>query len=183
MKKNLLFSALCAVLLLAVWFVAAPQAPSAGPKSPEARVDGFRGDRKAEVDTVAGLGREAHEDPAATVLPTAATSGASDIEVVLLRFKNTEIPVETRQAEVEALGRVGDQQSWAALRALAGERVYLSAAAVRGYANLMAGEALVLILAHALDETGSPQAYFTHSRPFLNFTHDTYHRTSVALPS
>jgi len=63
MKKNLLFSALCAVLLLAVWFVAAPQAPSAGPKSPEARVDGFRGDRKAEVDTVAGLGRGGTRGP------------------------------------------------------------------------------------------------------------------------
>ena len=217
MKKILLLSALCAASLLAVWFVAAPQAPSTGQKSPEARVDGFRGDGKAEVDTAAGV-----EDPAATVLPTAAPAGASDIEVVLQRFKNTEIPVETRQAEIEALGRAGDQQSWAALRALAGERVYLSAAAVealggmkeagakaqagdylagllgnsggadsrddvqvtiaavQGYAQLMAGEAAVPILAQALernkiradgyqemvgveivkalDETGSPQA-------------------------
>lgn len=136
MKKILLFSLLCAALLLALWFVAAPQAPSTGPKSPEARVDGFRGDVRAEADTAAGVRPEADADLAATVLPPAAPAGGSDTEVVLQRFKNTEIPVATRQAEVEALGRAGDQQAWAALRALAGERVYLSAAAVEALGGM-----------------------------------------------
>jgi hypothetical protein len=223
MKKILLFSLLGAAVLLTVWFVAAPEAPYNLSKPSEAREDGGRGDRGEEADTAAqGLRNTADADIPPTAGPMAARADAGEIGVFLQRFKNTEVPLNVRQAEVEALGRTGDQQSWEVLRALAGERVYLSSAAVealggmkdarakaqagdylagllrdsggadsrddvqitiaavRGYAQLMAGEAAVPVLAQALernkiradgyqemvgleivkalDETGSPQA-------------------------
>lgn len=136
MKKILLFSVPSSALLLAAWFVAAPQVPSAGPKPSEARVDGSRGDGEADEDTTARVLLQADADTVATVPPTAVPAGVSEIEVVVQRFKDTDIPVDKRRAEVEALGRAGDQQSWEVLRALAGERVYLREAAVEALGGM-----------------------------------------------